>query len=104
MTGFCSPRIERTATMDFALTPQQDSICDAIGKICAHFDDAYWLARDHDGGFPHDFHKAIADAGWLGICIPEEYGGSGLGILEAALMMRTISNPALACRAPLRCT
>ncbi len=91
MTGFCSPRIERTATMDFALTPQQDSIRDAIGKICAHFDDAYWLARDHDGGFPHDFHKAIADAGWLGICIPEEYGGSGLGILEAALMMRTIS-------------
>lgn len=77
--------------MDFALTDQQDSIRDAIGKICARFDDAYWLAKDHDGGFPHDFHKAIADAGWLGICIPEEYGGSGLGIFEAALMMRTIS-------------
>jgi acyl-CoA dehydrogenase len=77
--------------MDFALTAQQESIRDAIAKICGRFDDAYWLARDREGGFPHDFHKAIADAGWLGICIPEEYGGSGLGILEAAIMMRTIS-------------
>src|SRR5689334_21658822 len=77
--------------MDFAQTAQHDSIRDVIGKICRRFDDAYWLAKDREGGFPHDFHKAIADAGWLGICIPEEYGGSGLGILEAAIMMRTIS-------------
>ena len=77
--------------MDFALTTQQESIRDAIGRICARFDDDYWLAKDHDGGFPHDFHKAIADGGWLGICIPEEYGGSGLGIVEAAIMMRAIS-------------
>jgi acyl-CoA dehydrogenase len=77
--------------MDFALTAQQEAIREAIGKICAGFDDDYWLSRDRDGGFPHDFHKAIADAGWLGICIPEEYGGSGLGILEATLMMRAIS-------------
>ncbi len=77
--------------MDFALTPNQESICDAVAKICARFDDAYWLKKDKEGGFPADFHKALADAGWLGICIPEEYGGSGLGILEAALMMRTIA-------------
>jgi acyl-CoA dehydrogenase len=77
--------------MDFALTENQESIREAIAKICSRFDDAYWLSKDREGGFPHDFHKAIADAGWLGICIPEEYGGSGLGILEAAIMMRAIS-------------
>ena len=77
--------------MDFALTANQESIRDAVARICARFDDAYWLKKDKEGGFPADFHKALADAGWLGICIPEEFGGSGLGILEAAIMMRTIS-------------
>jgi acyl-CoA dehydrogenase len=77
--------------MDFALTANQESIRDAVAKICARFDDAYWLKKDKEGGFPADFHAALASAGWLGICIPEEYGGSGLGILEAALMMRTIA-------------
>ena len=60
-------------------------------KICGRFDDAYWLKKDKEGGFPADFHKALADAGWLGICIPEAYGGSGLGIVDAAIMMRTIA-------------
>ena len=77
--------------MDFALTANQELIRDAVGKICARFDDAYWLKKDKEGGYPADFHMALADAGWLGICIPEEYGGSGLGITDAAIMMRTIS-------------
>lgn len=77
--------------MDFSLDANQQSIRDAIEKICVRFDDAYWLNKDKDGGFPHEFHKAMADAGWLGICIPEAYGGSGLGITEAAIMMRAIS-------------
>src|SRR6202048_2462636 len=77
--------------MDFALTANQESIRDAVAKICARFDDAYWLKKDKEGGFPADFHKAFAEAGWLGICIPEEFGGSGLGITDAAIMMRTIS-------------
>jgi acyl-CoA dehydrogenase len=77
--------------MDFALDANQDSIRDTIEKICARFDDAYWLKKDKEGGFPIEFHKAIADAGYLGICIPEEYGGSGLGITDAAIMMRAIS-------------
>jgi len=77
--------------MDFALTAEQESIRDAIAKICTGFDDAYWLAKDREGGFPVEFHKAMADAGWLGICIPEAYGGAGLGITDAAIMMRTIS-------------
>src|SRR5271155_2857487 len=77
--------------MDFTLTANQESIRNAVAKICARFDDAYWLKKDKEGGYPADFHRALADAGWLGICIPEAYGGSGLGILEAAIMMRTIS-------------
>ena len=77
--------------MDFALTANQESIRDAIEKICVRFDDAYWLKKDKDGGFPHEFHRAMAESGWLGICIPEAYGGSGLGITEAAIMMRTIA-------------
>ena len=77
--------------MDFALSANQESIRDAVGKICARFDDAYWLKKDKEGGYPADFHRALADAGWLGICIPEEYGGSGLGITDAAIMMRTIA-------------
>jgi len=77
--------------MDFSLTSDQESIRDAISKICAQFDDEYWLEKDRDGGFPHDLHQALAKDGWLGICIPEQYGGSGLGITEAAVMMQAIS-------------
>src|SRR5437764_3157484 len=76
--------------MDFELTANHESIRDAVAKICSRFDDTYWLKKDKEGGFPADFHKALADAGWLGICIPEEYAGSGLGSTDAAIMMRTI--------------
>jgi len=64
---------------------------DAIEKICARFGDDYWLKRDSDGEFPHEFHRALASDGWLGVCIPESYGGSGLGVSEAAVMMHTIA-------------
>ncbi|ETR76088.1 acyl-CoA dehydrogenase [Afipia sp. P52-10] len=77
--------------MDFALTENQETIRDAIAQLCRDFDDAYWLKKDKEGGFPHELHKAMADGGWLGICIPEAYGGSGLGITEAAIIMRTIA-------------
>jgi acyl-CoA dehydrogenase len=77
--------------MDFALSADQEAIRDAVGRICARFGDDYWLAKDHDGGFPDDFHRAFADDGWLGVCIPQTYGGSGLGVTEAALMMQAIA-------------
>jgi len=77
--------------MDFALKPEQDAIRAAVAALCARFDDAYWLAKDREGGFPHDFHRAMAEAGYLGICIPEEHGGAGLGILEATLLMEAIA-------------
>ena len=77
--------------MNFAWTPEQEAIREAIFQVCKPFDAAYWLDRDRNGGFPLDFHKAIADSGWLGVCMPEEYGGSGLGIVEAAIMVGAIS-------------
>ena len=77
--------------MDFSFTPEQLAIRDSVAKLCERFDATYWLERDRDGGFPDDFHRAIADAGWLGIAMPTEHGGAGLGITEAALMMQTIS-------------
>ena len=77
--------------MDFAPHQEHESIRDAIVKICARFDDAYWLERDRLGGFPHELHRALAEGGWLGICLPQEYGGGGLGITEATVMMQAIS-------------
>lgn len=67
------------------------SIRDGVQSVCNDFGDDYWLARDEDGVFPHDFHQALANAGWLGITMPEEYGGAGLGVTEAAVMMHTIA-------------
>jgi len=77
--------------MQFDLTPEQQQIKDAIEKVCAPFDADYWLKKDQQGGFPDDFHRALADVCWLGIAMPQAYGGAGLGITEAALMMNTIS-------------
>lgn len=77
--------------MNFALSPEQEAVQEAVARICAGFGDEYWLQRDREGGFPTDFHQALARDGWLGICMPEEYGGGGLGITEAAIMMQTIA-------------
>ena len=77
--------------MDFNLSDEQTQIVQAIERLCAPFDADYWLQKDSEGGFPHDFHRALADAGWLGIAMPTAYGGAGLGIFEAALMMHTIA-------------
>ena len=77
--------------MDFADTEQQQSIRDAVERVCADFPAEYWLKKDREGGFPHDFHAAMAKAGWLGIAMPVAVGGAGLGITEAAIMMHAIS-------------
>jgi acyl-CoA dehydrogenase len=77
--------------MSVDFTDEQIQIQDAVERLCAEFGDDYWLKRDTDGVFPEDFCKAIADHGYMGIAMPQEYGGSGLGITEAALLMQTIS-------------
>jgi len=77
--------------MDFSFTPEQEAIRENIFKICARFGDDYWLNKDEEGGFPVDFHQAVAREGWLGISTPQEYGGSGLGITEASIMMQAVA-------------
>ncbi len=77
--------------MDCSLTEDQQNIRDAVLKHCSRFTDDYWLERDRDGVFPHKFHQSMADNGWLGIAMPEEVGGAGLGITEAALMMQAVA-------------
>src|SRR5947208_218903 len=77
--------------MDFSFSAEQERIREAIAKLCTRFGDDYWLERDREGGFPADFHQALARDGWLGIAMPEAYGGAGLGIAEAAVMMQAIS-------------
>src|SRR5438876_5288012 len=77
--------------MDFSLSPEQQQIRDEVRKLCVKFDDAYWLEKDRSGDFPHELHAALAAAGWLGIAMPEAYGGAGLGITEAVIMMQAIA-------------
>ncbi len=77
--------------MDFSLTADQQTIRDAVLSICGQFSDDYWLERDADGAFPAEFYRTMADAGWLGIAMPEAYGGAGLGITEAAIMMQAVA-------------
>ncbi|MFN9357585.1 MAG: acyl-CoA dehydrogenase family protein, partial [Alphaproteobacteria bacterium] len=71
---------------------QTAAIVDAVGRICDRFDDAYWLACDTEHRFPEAFVKAMAEGGFLGIAMPQEFGGSGLGVTEAAAMMHRIAS------------
>ena len=77
--------------MNFSFTEDQQNIRDTVLKHCSRFTDDFWLARDQEGIFPHDFHRSMAEAGWLGIAMPEKFGGSGLGITEAAIMMQAVA-------------
>src|SRR5258706_7668539 len=77
--------------MDFSLSPEQQQIRDEVRKLCLQFDDAYWLEKDRSGEFPHELHAALAAAGWLGIAMPEEYGGGGFRVTQTGVMMETTS-------------
>jgi acyl-CoA dehydrogenase len=77
--------------MGFTLSGEQQDIRNAVARLCAGFTPEYWLEKDTTGDFPHEFHTAMAEAGWLGIAMPTEYGGAGLGITEAALMMQAVA-------------
>jgi acyl-CoA dehydrogenase len=77
--------------MTFALTAEQQEIRAAVSRQCEHFDEEYWFNKDEEGAFPYEFHRAMAEAGWLGVAMPEAYGGSGLGITEAAILMQAVA-------------
>ncbi len=77
--------------MDFELTAAQQEIVRQVRALCEKFPDEYWREHDAKAEFPHDFYAAVAKAGYLGVAIPEAYGGSGLGITEAALVMKEVA-------------
>ena len=77
--------------MQYSLTEAQVELRVQILKLCADFGDEYWLKIDQEARFPEEFYKAVASAGWLGIAMPEEFGGAGLGISEATVMMQAVA-------------
>lgn len=77
--------------MDFTPNEDHELIADAVDARCAEFDDSYWLACEEEHRFPWDFYAAMAKDGWLGMALPEEYGGGGRGITEASILMRKIA-------------
>jgi acyl-CoA dehydrogenase len=71
---------------------EHDALIEAVGRIVSRFDESYWREKDRDHAFPDEFAAAMAEAGWLGIAMPEAHGGAGLGVTEAALMMERVAN------------
>ncbi|MCH8948723.1 MAG: acyl-CoA/acyl-ACP dehydrogenase [Acidobacteria bacterium] len=77
--------------MEFAWTPEQQAISQAVGRLCSQFGDDYWREKDKNHEFPEEFYQAMAKGGWLGVAMPGEFGGSGLGITEAALILQEVT-------------
>lgn len=77
--------------MGFGPNPLHDDIRDAVRQMCARFPDEYWREHDESHEFPWEFYRAVAEGGWLGLTIPEEYGGGGMGVTEAAIVEQEIS-------------
>ncbi|WP_306320012.1 MULTISPECIES: acyl-CoA dehydrogenase family protein [unclassified Streptomyces] len=77
--------------MDFQLSEDQETIRKAVAGLLREFDDAYWSSKDQQHEFPEEFYAAVARGGWLGLTIPEEYGGHGLGITEATLLLEEVA-------------
>lgn len=77
--------------MDFAPNADHSLISSALDAVCANFDDDYWSACDQEHRFPTEFYQAMAEGGWIGICIPEEYGGGGQGIAEGAVVLNRVA-------------
>jgi acyl-CoA dehydrogenase len=77
-----------------ANTPERAEIRDAVRAVCDQFDDGYWAEKDRTHSFPFEFAQAIAEGGWLGIAMPPEYGGAGLGVTEASIMMQEVGRSA----------
>jgi acyl-CoA dehydrogenase len=77
--------------MDFGVDGDHGAIRDGVRRVCADFPDAYWRQKDSDHEFPWDFYRAMADGGWIGIAIPEQYGGGGRGITEASIVLEEVA-------------
>src|SRR6266581_6518738 len=76
--------------MDFRLSEQQELIRKEVATLARSFAPDYWLEKDRKAEYPWEFVRAFSEGGWLGAIVPEEYGGSGLGVTEAALILHEI--------------
>jgi acyl-CoA dehydrogenase len=77
--------------MDFGVDGDHEAIRDGVRRVCADFPDTYWRQKDTDHEFPWDFYRAMAGGGWIGIAIPEQYGGGGCGITEASIVLEEVA-------------
>lgn len=77
--------------MSFELTEDQELIRKSVAELMKNFGDQYWMEKDLAHEFPTEYYKALADGGWLGITTPEEYGGHGLGITEASILLEEVA-------------
>ena len=77
--------------MDFAANPDHEAIREGVRRVCADFPDEYWTEKDANHEFPWDFHDALAAGGWIGIATPTEFGGGGMGITEASIVLEEIA-------------
>ncbi len=77
--------------MDFSPTPEQEAIRAAVRQLCRAFDGAYWRETDAARRYPDEFVRALTEAGWLACLIPQEYGGSGLGLSEAGIVLEEVN-------------
>src|SRR5215475_15639188 len=80
--------------MDFAPDEEYAAIVGEVSRLAAPFDDDYWLEHDEKKQFPWDFYNAFAEAGWVGVLVPEQYGGAGLGVMHAGALLRAIAGSA----------
>jgi acyl-CoA dehydrogenase len=85
------PHTRNPTTKRTIVTPELQEIRDSVLRLCTKFDDDYWSKRDKEGGFPQDFYQEVGAGGWLGTAVPEEFGGAGLGITEAAIVLQAIA-------------
>jgi len=80
-----------TEGMSFELTEDQELIRKSVAQLAARFGDQYWMEKDQSHEFPQEFYDAVASGGWLGMTMPEEYGGHGLGITEASILAEEVA-------------
>ena len=81
--------------MDFSVAEDHEAIREGVRRVCAQFPDEYWREKDEQHEFPWDFYQAMADGGWVGIAIPEEFGGGGQGITEASIVLEEVAASAV---------
>ncbi|MEZ5232290.1 MAG: acyl-CoA dehydrogenase family protein [Acidimicrobiales bacterium] len=77
--------------MEFTPNPDHEAIREGVRKVCSDFPDTYWADMDERHEFPWDFYNAMAAGGWIGVCIPPEYGGAGQGITEATIILEEVA-------------